>query len=328
MKVAGETGGVTFNNNAIRWIYFYTRGIPRMINILCDRALLIAYGDERRRISAGVVTRAIREIINFHQNKQVSVALAWIFSAIVILAIIAVLSYSQWDSKAVSSKLGAVVRKISPSESRPELVPASQPDPALPAASQESLKLEQDLSGQDQNETHSQAFNALVTSWGAYPIKQLQGPLTVPEMFGRLIAKRDLMFTSTTGALDKVIAFDLPFLLETKIPGELGAYCIAVTSLGNKGLFSVSPALAGSNIITRDELIRLSNGHYYLIWQNYWDLPDTFALGDKSLEVKSLQRLLKQAGFYNKAIDGAYKSETIKAGFLLTMQQGNSLWLH
>ena len=59
MEVAGETGGVSFSSSAYGGHIF--KGIPRKINIICDRTLLIAYGDERRSITAGVVIRAIRE---------------------------------------------------------------------------------------------------------------------------------------------------------------------------------------------------------------------------------------------------------------------------
>ena len=64
MEVAGETGGVTFSNYAIKWVYLATRGVPRMINILCDRALLIAYGNERRRITSWIVIQGIGEVLN------------------------------------------------------------------------------------------------------------------------------------------------------------------------------------------------------------------------------------------------------------------------
>lgn len=84
MEVAGETGGVSFSLFAIRWIYLYTRGVPRMINILCDRSLLIAYGEERRRITAGVVTSAIREILDAPQGRRLSLAFAGVIGIAVI----------------------------------------------------------------------------------------------------------------------------------------------------------------------------------------------------------------------------------------------------
>ena len=70
MEVAGETGGVSFTGASITWIYLCTRGVPRMINILCDRALLVAYGDERRRITSGIVLRAMWELLNRPQSRR------------------------------------------------------------------------------------------------------------------------------------------------------------------------------------------------------------------------------------------------------------------
>ena len=86
MVVAGETGGVSFSGPAIKLIHLYTRGLPRLINILCDRALLVGYGDEQRRISAGTITRAIREILNVRQGRRYSMALAGITALIILFA--------------------------------------------------------------------------------------------------------------------------------------------------------------------------------------------------------------------------------------------------
>jgi general secretion pathway protein A len=64
MEIAGETGGVSFSQLAIRLIYCATQGVPRMINILCDRSLLIAYGNEQRRISGFTVLQGMLEVLN------------------------------------------------------------------------------------------------------------------------------------------------------------------------------------------------------------------------------------------------------------------------
>ncbi|MEI6206873.1 MAG: AAA family ATPase [Desulfuromonadales bacterium] len=72
MEVAGETGGVSFSNNAIKAIHLFTSGTPRIINVLCDRALLIAFGDEHRRITVTVVARAIIELMNLTKVKKIS----------------------------------------------------------------------------------------------------------------------------------------------------------------------------------------------------------------------------------------------------------------
>jgi general secretion pathway protein A len=51
-----------FTKRAARRVYQLTGGIPRRINILCDRALLGAYTANADRVNGGIVTRAGKEI--------------------------------------------------------------------------------------------------------------------------------------------------------------------------------------------------------------------------------------------------------------------------
>lgn len=64
MEIAGETGGVNFTATAVRLIYHASQGVPRMINIVCDRSLLVAYGNEKRAVSAVTVIQAMYEVLN------------------------------------------------------------------------------------------------------------------------------------------------------------------------------------------------------------------------------------------------------------------------
>jgi len=89
MEVAGETGGVSFSNAAIRLIYLSTRGTPRTINILSDRALLVAYGDERRRIDTAIVIRAIRELVSLSRGRRLSLAVAGLTAAVLVVILVA-----------------------------------------------------------------------------------------------------------------------------------------------------------------------------------------------------------------------------------------------
>ena len=316
MEVAGETGGVLFSLYAIKWIYLYTRGVPRMINILCDRALLIAYGEERRRISSNIVTRAIREIINIPQGKRLSLTFAAITTTIIMVVVIA-LSSSRWLPTRFHAQATRVPAKNLQAKVVPEkpdaAIPLSDAIPAQKVSAQSTSKLEQEIISYNQNETHLQAFNALVSRWGAKPVKVLHGPLKVPMMFGRLAAKRNLRITLYKGSMDKALGFNLPILVMTRVLGEIGNYCISITSAEKNGLLSISPPLFGSNTIHKDELGSVANGRYYLVWRNAGKIPDTIIPGEKRFEIRALQRLLKQANFYQDAIDGSYSIATTKA---------------
>jgi type II secretory pathway predicted ATPase ExeA len=42
-------------------VYYYTRGIPRLINVLCDTALICGYADQKSRIDADLIHDVVRD---------------------------------------------------------------------------------------------------------------------------------------------------------------------------------------------------------------------------------------------------------------------------
>ena len=63
LEVAGLRGGVSlFESAAVKQIHSLTRGIPRLINVLCDRALLGAYGQQRSRVNKKLIAEAAGEV--------------------------------------------------------------------------------------------------------------------------------------------------------------------------------------------------------------------------------------------------------------------------
>jgi general secretion pathway protein A len=55
LKAAGYQGKGLFRPDAVEQIAFYSGGIPRLINIICDNALLTAYADSQKEIAAEVI---------------------------------------------------------------------------------------------------------------------------------------------------------------------------------------------------------------------------------------------------------------------------------
>jgi general secretion pathway protein A len=59
LRVAGARDRHLFSSAAIRKIAQYSRGIPRVVNMVCDHSLLIGYAKQVRRIDVDIVKRAI-----------------------------------------------------------------------------------------------------------------------------------------------------------------------------------------------------------------------------------------------------------------------------
>ncbi|MDA8429828.1 MAG: AAA family ATPase [Geobacteraceae bacterium] len=302
MEVAGETGGVSFSNYSIKLIYFATRGVPRLINILCDRVLLIAYGDECRRITAGTVIRGIREVLNR--------SLLWKL----VFMIVGIIISSFAATYLVATYIGHLPQFSNSSSTQPTFVVSSGSTQTNPKTvpTPNTVMLEQEILSANQNDIHKQVFNTFASLWRVRPLKIIHEKLKIPETFKRLAAKRKMQVTLVNGSLDDLFRFDLPFIAVTKLNGDFGAYCYAVVSVSNEQL-SVSPPLFNRKTISKDVFSAVTSGTYYLVWQNYGQIPVILTKGEKRFEIRTLQSLLKQAGFYRDVINGIYTAATITA---------------
>jgi len=62
LEVSGARNAITFTQPALWRIQHYSGGIPRLVNAVCDKALLAGYVRQTRRIGFNLVGRAIREL--------------------------------------------------------------------------------------------------------------------------------------------------------------------------------------------------------------------------------------------------------------------------
>ena len=93
LVVAGGGRMEFFSERALRLVYRISGGIPRLINILCDRALLGAYVEEVNQVSERIVGKAAKEVL----GKDISLPAEkkektfWIKSAFALLCAVFVL---------------------------------------------------------------------------------------------------------------------------------------------------------------------------------------------------------------------------------------------
>ena len=62
LRAAGYKGKDLFHPDALRLIAFYSNGIPRLVNIICDNALLCAYARSQKTVSADMIKEAARDL--------------------------------------------------------------------------------------------------------------------------------------------------------------------------------------------------------------------------------------------------------------------------
>ena len=62
LSTVGYEGIELFEAKSIERIAFYSKGIPRLINVICDNALLIAYGASKRKVSAEIIEEVASDL--------------------------------------------------------------------------------------------------------------------------------------------------------------------------------------------------------------------------------------------------------------------------
>ncbi len=103
LKVVGSSGSKVFAPEAIDRISKFCNGIPRVINILCDRALLTGYAVPSRKIDEAIVKETIKDLSHLESHQTVSprrVRPRYAILAVAILAVLALgaLYFFQWSS--------------------------------------------------------------------------------------------------------------------------------------------------------------------------------------------------------------------------------------
>ena len=58
----GIRGRTLFRPDAVQEIAFYSKGIPRLMNIICDNALLNAYASSQETVSADIIKEVARDL--------------------------------------------------------------------------------------------------------------------------------------------------------------------------------------------------------------------------------------------------------------------------
>ncbi|HTC43671.1 MAG TPA: AAA family ATPase [Steroidobacteraceae bacterium] len=175
LRVAGATADI-FTPGALREVHRLSRGVPRLINVLCDRALLGAYTQDRHQVGAAFIRRGATEVYGRQLWPR---WLPWSVGTATAV-VLACGGWAAWRYGAWSQIAGpvqahalthATLRASTPAGSAPAL--ALAPAGSAPAASLSSL-----LTKDSAQTTPDAAFGHLFSIWGAHYAAGTADPCT------------------------------------------------------------------------------------------------------------------------------------------------------
>jgi len=168
--VAGASSEI-FSGAALREVHRLSGGVPRVINIICDRALLGAYTEDQHQVNPALVRRAASEIFGER------LAPAWLTPVIAggLLLAVALVASLLWQR---APRLGPPQAPAAAASATPAPVRAPVPQPAPAPA------LAQLLAAGGADTSTDAAFGTLLRLWNGHYQPGATDPCTQAEAQG------------------------------------------------------------------------------------------------------------------------------------------------
>jgi len=313
----GRTRGL-FDRGALKCIVERTGGNPRLINVLCDRALLAAYADDASCVERRHVRRALAEL--GREGREGKLERPWLrrcSGAVLLVGVLLALALLPGTLNHFSD-----AERLHPagwSFLHHTAVPTKAASrngaaavtgrPARERLYARISELRRQLAGEAAARRPGPGTGRLASLWGVE--LRLDGATSLPQL-AAACRRQGLTLTRFDGALDDLLRFDLPVLLELVLPGEPSPRYLALLARRDSR-FRVFPGRLGGGWLTKDELAGLWSGRAYLLWKNHETIPFVGNPGQDGPAVARLQRLLVKGGFARELSSAVYDRPTIEA---------------
>jgi general secretion pathway protein A len=264
LAVAG-CSRIPFSRLGLKALYQRSGGVPRLVNIIADRALMAGYAREQDSLGERLVDRAADETLPGHARYWMHRYGRWTIAALLVLGIGTGAYW--WSNRPLP----------------PKLVPVAPVVAATPQRDAEADRLDARLA--EKPETELTAFTQLLARWqvdaDAISVRDASrcAPIVAPGiacLHGR-------------ASLEQLARFDRPLILLLGKP-EHPAHAL----LQGVGKQRIRIDLAGSRYeLARDSLSKVWNGDFVVLWRLPAEIPATLERGASGAGVAWVTERLK-----------------------------------
>ncbi len=338
LRIAGCARKEIFNRAAVKEVYRFSKGVPRLINVVCDRALLAAYASGSGQVTPRIIHKCIAELggrsVRHGWVAKLTSALAagLVLGAVAALTITGAFSgvffpdakpersyHAAVRASAPETLHGAVAAEEETRKSVPETDPGASPvfplgQGSVPSAASTALDKIDEYAGADALAT---AVERVLGRWGD------RQPLSADEKglgFEQIAEKRGMKCLSAKMGLTQLRAINYPAVLEVS-EGKKEGFMPLVEVIGDEYYSHTS----GGSYVPRDWLLKHWNGQVHIFWKDREGLPELLKRGAKGNAVVWLQKSLTHLGYISEAdgVSGNYGPRTERS--VLIFQTDNGL---
>jgi general secretion pathway protein A len=288
LRVSGATSDI-FSSMALAELFYLSGGVPRVINVVADRALLGAYTQDRHRVTSGLVRHAAAEVFG---RRFAPRWLPWLGAAAAALVLAATV-WGMWPltswrlDRRTPATIASAVKEAAPhrdvvkSQAAPAAPPpavAVAPPPSAAPSLQALLTQHNDATGTDD------AFTRLFGLWGAHYVAGTIDPCTQA-------AQQGMECLVQRGSFGQLRVYNRPAILMLNDDAGI-KHQIVLASLDDE---HARIDLAGqTHEVGIGELSRYWFGDFVMLWRPGTQKVKPLSLGMRGDEVRWLRQSLQR----------------------------------
>ncbi len=333
LALASSKPGVRFTRPALKTIHRFSGGIPRLVNIACDRCLLAAFAGDKKTVNRAVARGAVRELHAGRSGRRPEGRRAGLplpAAAIVLLLVLAGSAYFRIDHAFLKESADRAPRSAAPAERPapqrpPSAPPAAHADPVEPAPEmttpetptpqnqEKPLSFQVILETLDPMASRRTALFRAMALWGAAPeFPPALDAIADEQLFFNLAARQnDFEIYRFSGSPDLLGALDLPAILKFSPPRSPGSGFMLLE-------MAATPRMrlrVGDRTVAvgAETLNRQWSGVAYILWKDFYNLSGVIPRNAPAETALSLKMLLREIGFDDLTVNADYDRETREA---------------
>ena len=279
-RIAGSHKAL-FSRQSVEHLHSKTQGIPRLINTICDRALLAAANRQKKRVDKRIIAQAVTEVMGSPLNVATEKMewRQWLKPMAATLAVVAIGFAAYWLGKLENSPTDNLQSLQAASDSQ-----ALNQKNVLPANQSVSL-VERLIGDQSWDYNGQRSFVHLFDLWQVKYAPIIDGEACgFAESYG-------LKCNRSNGNWQQLREFNRPALLKFSA-GLQGEFWGVLKQL--KGLEATVQLGEKTSQVKLEELSSIWTGEYVALWQAPQGYIGDIKIGDQGLVVKWLSDTLNQ----------------------------------
>lgn len=329
INIAAQRKGIKFDQLAYYQIFKYSKGIPRLINIVCDRALLTGFVLNQHKITGNILKASIRELSGAGRTRNYGFADGR--KGLVLISLLAVALLVAIYHQPLMNKIHTLLKSGGPQKAEiiqsleseiqtantsPKIQSLPKPHRASalknPLTQITTFELADYLKNMNVQASRYFAFKFAMDLWNVN-IDDISYLVSIDDdqSFFQLSANpRGLTIHRVESDMNLLMSLNLPAILEFYPPGSPSPGYLTLSKIeGNH----VELGGAGENSLVVTDLNEIEfywTGVAYIPWKNFLSILGTIPTHSYKDSVITLKLLLQDIGFTNFEINADYDDAT------------------